>query len=118
MKLIKTKLLQKYNHNSAAGIATASHIDFCRYQVSCLKPEWSYNEYVNCFTMFIYSIFGLLTIPVLVLTNGLILYPFWIVVHIFKVKQIAKEFGVSKINKSAEKLVKEMSEKKNDSRTI
>ena len=27
MKLIKTKLLLKHNHNSAVGIATASHID-------------------------------------------------------------------------------------------
>lgn len=113
MKLIKTKLLQKYNHNSAAGIATASHIDFCRYQVRCLKPyEWSYNEYVNHFTMFIYSIFYLLTIPILVLTNGLIFYPFWIVVHIFKVKKIIKKYGISKINKSAEELVKEMQGKK------
>ena len=112
MKLIKTKLLQKYNHNSPVGIATASHIDFCRYQVRCLKPEWSYNEYVNCFTGFIYSIFYLLTIPILVLTNGLIFYPFWIVVHIFKVKKIIKKYGISKINKSAEELVKEMQGKK------
>ena len=113
MKLIKTKLLQKYNHNSPVGIATASHIDFCRYQVRCLKPyEWSYNEYVNHFTMFIYSIFYLLTIPILVLTNGLIFYPFWIVVHIFKVKKIIKKYGISKINKSAEELVKEMQGKK------
>lgn len=112
MKLIKTKLLQKYNHNSAVGIATASHIDFCRYQVRCLKPEWSYNEYVNCFTMFIYSFFSLLTTPFLVLTNGLILYPFLIVVHILETKKIIKEYGITKINKSAEELVKEMQGKK------
>ena len=111
MKLIKTKLLQKYNHNSPVGIATASHIDFCRYQVRRLKPEW-YNEYVNCFTMFIYSLFSLLTIPFLVLTNGLILYPFWIVVHIRGTKKIIKEYSISKINKSAEELVKEMQGKK------
>ena len=113
MKLIKTKLLQKYNHNSPVGIATASHIDFCRYQVRCLKPyEWSYNEYVKCFTMFIYSFFSLLTTPFLVLTNGLILYPFWIVVHIRETKKIIKKFGVSTINKCAEELVKEYSDKK------
>lgn len=112
MKLIKTKLLQKYNHNSPVGIATASHIDFCRYQVRCLKSyEWSYNEYIKCFNTFIYSTFSLLTIPFSVLTNGLILYPFWIVVHIFKVKKIVKEFGVDHINSEAEKLVKEMQEK-------
>lgn len=113
MKLIKTKLLQKYNHNSPVGIATASHIEFCKYQVRCLKSyEWSYNEYINCFTRFIYSIFCLLTIPILVLTNGLILYPFWIIVHILETKKIIKKYGISKINKSAEELVKEMQEEK------
>ena len=113
MKLIKTKLLQKYNHNSPVGIATASHIDFCKYQVRCLKPyEWSYNEYIKCFTTFIYSIFSLLTIPFLVLTNGLICYPFWVIVHILETKKIIKKYGISKINKSAEELVKEMQGKK------
>ena len=69
--------------------------------------------------MFIYSFFSLLTTPFLVLTNGLIFYPFWIVVHIFKVKKIIKKYGISKkkygiskINKSAEELVKEMQGKK------
>ena len=112
MKLIKTKLLQKYNHNSPVGIATASHIDFCKYQVRCLKPECSYNEYVKCFTEFIYSIFCLLTIPILVLTNGLICYPFWVIVHILETKKIIKKYGISKINKSAEELVKELQGKK------
>lgn len=112
MKLIKTKLLIKHNHNSAVGIATASHIDFCKYQFRCLRPEWSYNEYMNLLVMFIESSFALLSIPFLVLTHGLILYPFWIVFHILKVKKIVKEFGVEHINASAEKLVKEVRGKK------
>lgn len=111
MKLIKTKLLIKHNHNSAVGIATASHIDFCKYQFRCLRPQWSYNEYMNMIVMFIGSSFALLSIPFLVLTHGLILYPFWIIVHILRVKEIIKKFGVDHINKSAEKLVKE---KEND----
>ena len=109
MKLIKTKLLIKHNHNSAVGIATASHIDFCKYQFRCLRPQWSYNEYMNMVVMFIESSFALLSIPFLVLTHGLILYPFWIVNHIIKVRKIRKKFGVESINKSAEKLVKEFS---------
>lgn len=52
MKLIKTKLLLKHNHDSAVGIATASHIDFCKYQFRCLRPECSYNEYMNIVVMF------------------------------------------------------------------
>lgn len=111
MKPLKTKLLLKHDHNSAVGMATASHIDFCRYQFRCLRPQWSYNEYMKLFMMFIVSFFALLSIPFLVLTHGLILYPFWIVVHILKVKKILKQFGVEHINSEAEKLVKEMQEK-------
>ena len=114
MKLIKTKLLIKHNHNSAVGIATASHIDFCKYQFRCLRPQWSYNEYMNMIVMFIESSFALLSIPFLVLTHGLILYPFWIIVHILKVKKIIKKFGAERINASAEKLVKEFSEVENE----
>ena len=111
MKLIKTKLLLNHNHNSDVGIATASHIDFCKYQFRHLRPTaWTYNEYIKTFTMFIYSFFCLLSIPFLVLTRGLILYPFWIIVHILKVKKIVKQFGVDRINSGAEKLVKEFSE--------
>ena len=111
MKLIKTKLLLKHNHNSAVGMATASHIDFCKYQFRCLRPQWSCDEYMKMFMMFIELFFALLSIPVLVLTHGLILYPFWVVFHIVKVKKIVKQFGVEHINSEAEKLVKEMHEK-------
>ena len=114
MQLIKTKLLLKHNHNSAVGMATASHLDFCKYQFRCLKPQWSCNEYMKMFMMFIELFFALLSIPGLVLTHGLILYPFWVVVHIMKIKKIVKEFGVDHINSEAEKLVKEFSEVKNE----
>lgn len=112
MKLIKTKLLLKHDHNSAVGIATASHIDFCKYQVKRLKSDdlWSLNEYRKVFSMFIYSFFVLLLMPILMLTNGLILYPFWIVRHIIRTKKIIKEFGVDHINKSAKELVKKVKE--------
>ena len=114
MKLIKTKLLLKHDHNSAVGITTASHIDFCKYQFRCLRPQWSYDEYANIFMMFIESSFALLSIPFLVLTHGLILYPFWIIAHILKVKKIVKQFGVDRINSGAEELVKEFGEVKNE----
>ena len=108
MKLIKTKLLLKHDHNSAVGMATASHLDFCKYQFRCVRPQWSYNEYMKMLMMFIGLFFALLSIPFLVLTHGLILYPFWIVVHIFKVKKIVKKFGADRINSEAEKLVKDL----------
>ena len=114
MKLIRTKLLLNHNHYSPVGIATASHIDFCKHTVRCLKSNnvWSLKGYKETFEMFIYSLFSLLFLPILFLTNGLILYPFWIVLHILKVKKITKEFGAEHINTSAEKLVKKLSEKK------
>lgn len=110
MKLVKTKLLLKHGHDSAVGIATASHLDFCKYQFRCLRPQWSCNEYMKMFMMFIELFFALLSTPFLVLTHGLLLYPFWIVVHILEVKKIRKEFGVERINSEAEKLVKEANE--------
>ena len=114
MKLIKTKLLLNHNHNSDVGIATASHLEFCKYTVRCLKSNnvWSLKGYKETFEMFLYSLLSLLFLPFLMVTNGLILYPYWIVVHIVKVKRIAKRYDVDYINKSAEKLVKEVSEKK------
>ena len=112
MKLIKTKLLLKHNHNSAAGVATASHIDFCKYKVRSLKsePEWSFAGYRKIFSMFVNSFFVLLLMPILAMTNGLILYPVWIAMHIIAVKKIVKEFGAERINTSAEELVKKMQE--------
>ena len=113
MKLIKTKLLVKYNHNSAVGIATSSHIDFCKYQVKSLKSDdlWSLNAYEKVFSTFICSFFVLLLMPFLMLTNGLILYPVWVAMHTIAVKKIIREFGADRINASAEELVKEVSEK-------
>ena len=112
MKLIKTKLLLEHNHNSAVGMATASHHDFCKYQFRCLRPTaWTYNEYMNMITMFIESSFALLFIPFTVLTHGLILYPFWIIVHILKVKKIVKQFGAEHINTSAKEIVRKIQRK-------
>lgn len=114
MKLIKTKLLLKHNHNSVVGMATASHIDYCKYKVRYLKsdPEWSFKWCIQNFVMSICSLFSLLFLPILFLTNGLILYPYWIVLHIVKVKRIAKSLGIERINKLAKELVEECSKEK------
>ncbi len=114
MKLIRTKLLLNHNHNSAVGIATASHIDYCKYTVRCLKSDsvWSWKGYKQIFSMFMYSLFSLLFLPFLFLTNGIILYPYWILVHIKKVKETIKKYGIDHINKSAKELIEEVSKKK------
>ena len=116
MKLIKTKLLLKHDHNSAVGIATASHLDYCKYTVRCLKSDalWSFKGYIKTFEMFLYSLLSLLFLLVLMLTNGIILYPYWILVHIKNVKETIKKYGVDHINSEAEKLVKKFSEVNNE----
>lgn len=113
MKLIKTKLLLNHNHNSNVGIATASHLEFCKYTVRRLKSNnvWSFKGYKETFEMFLYSLLSLLFLPILFLTNGLILYPYWAVAHIIVKRKIIKELGITYINASAEELVKELSEK-------
>ena len=114
MKIIKTKLLLNYNHDSAIGVATATHLDFCKWQVRCIKSqhEWSFKGYRDIFVMFICSLFALLFMPILMISNGLILYPYWAVLHIIVKRKIIKGLGITYINTSAERLVKEVSEKK------
>lgn len=118
MKLIKTKLLLNHNHNSNVGIATASHLEFCKYTVRRLKSNnvWSFKGYRETCEMFLYSLLSLLFLPILFLTNGLILYPYWIVLHIVKVKKIVKSLGIERINKLAKELVEECSKKNNERR--
>lgn len=118
MKLIRTKLLLNHNHNSDVGIATASHLDFCKSTTRYLKSNnvWSFKGYKETFKMFIYSLFSLLFLPILSLTNGLILYPYWIVDHIIQVRKIRKKYGVEHINKSAKELVEECSKENNERR--
>ena len=113
MKLVKTKLLLKYNHDSGVGVATATHLDFCKYTVRRLKSDslWSWKGYKETFEMFIYSLFTLLFLPILFLTNGLILYPYWAVAHIIVKRKIIKGLGITYINTSAERLIKEIQEK-------
>lgn len=113
MKLVKTKLLLNHKHYSPVGFATASHIDFCKYQVRYFKheSEWSFKWCIQNFAISICLIIGSLLMPFVILSNGLILYPYWIVLHIVKTKRIAKKYGVDYLNKSAEELVKEIQEK-------
>nr|DAP84354.1 MAG TPA: hypothetical protein [Caudoviricetes sp.] len=114
MKLVKTKLLLKYNHDSGIGVATATHLDFCKYTVRRLKSDslWSWKGYKENFEMFLCSLFYLLFMPFLMISNGLILYPYWAVVHIIVKRKIIKGLGITYINASAEKLVKEYSKDK------
>ena len=72
MKLIKTDLL-KQNHISDVAIATASHIDYCKYQSECLKSEWNFKKYFNILMDFIQLLIIIIFLPIVKLTNGLLL---------------------------------------------
>ena len=50
--------------------------------------------------------------PFLMISNGLILYPYWAVVHIIVKRKIIKGLGITNINASAERLIKEVNETK------
>ena len=112
MKLIRTKLLLKTNQNSVAAVATASHIDYCKYKFRNLKSYIGplFREFIESFVMFSCLSVAMLFAPLVMLTNGLVLYPVWIIVHIVKTKKIVKRYGVEDLNKSAEKLLKEANE--------
>lgn len=111
MKLIKTNLLRKYKHYSDVGFATASHLDYCHYTYSCIKNEWTFEEYKKHFIGVLQLFVCLIFIPFCRLTHGVIIYPIWIYQHIKKQKQIIKKYGIEKINQSAEELLNELKEK-------
>lgn len=112
MKLIRTNLLLKTNLNTAAAVATASHIDFCKYKFRNLKSDIGslFKEFIESFVMFSCLSATMLFTPLIMLTNGLVLYPIWIIVHVVKTKKIVKHYGVEDLNKSAEKLLEEANE--------
>ena len=111
-KLIKTKVLLNHHFDSAAAIATASHTDYCKWKFNNLKSDMGtlFKEFIESFVMFTSLIVVMLFTPLIMLTNGLVLYPFWTLMHILRVKRILKRHSVEYLNKSAEELVKEFDE--------
>lgn len=112
MKLIRTKLLLNHNIGRAAGIATASHTDYCKWKFNHFKSDIRslFNKFIESFVMFLCLTVVMLFTPIIMLTNGLVLYPFWTLMHILRVKRIVKEHSVEDLNKSAEELIEEANE--------
>ena len=112
MKLIRTKLLLNHRFDSASAIATASHTDYCKFKFNNLKSDLGslFSEFIESFIKFVCLSVVVIFTPIIMLTNGLILYPFWTIAHIRRVKRIVKRYGVEDLNKSAEKLVKDFNE--------
>ena len=112
MKLIRTKLLLKHNNDCAAGIATASHTDYCKWKFNLFKSDIGslFKVFIESFVMFSCLTVLMSLTPIIMLTNGLVLYPFWTLMHILRVKRIVKRHSVEDLNKSAEKFLKEANE--------
>ena len=73
MKLIRTKLLLKHNNDCAAGIATASHTDYCMWKFNIFKSDIG-----SLFKVFIESFVMFSCLTVLMLLTPLIMLTKWI----------------------------------------
>ena len=104
MKLIKTKLLKNGN-NSDAGIATASHFDYCSYRYKRLLEDFTFKDIFNLFISIITLVFAIIFAILARLTHGFALYPVWIVYHIQIKKELIKQHGIDKLNDAANKLM-------------
>ena len=102
-KLIRTKLLRKFNVDSSVGIVTASLWDYILYRRNYIMDSIEAE-----FSTFIYSIFPLILALIVALTFGWILLPLWIVQYFLKRKKIIKKYGSDYINKTAMKQEKEL----------
>lgn len=104
MKLIKTKLLKNGNI-SAAGIATASHFDYCSYRYKGLLEDFTFKDIFDLFVSIITLVFASILAILARLTHGFVLYPIWIVCHIQIKKELIKQHGIDKLNDAANKLI-------------
>ena len=103
-KLIHTDLLSKYGHNSALGIATASHLEYCRWRYEQTKEDFfkDFSAYLEYFYEFFKNFVCIILIPLTFLTKGYIFYPIWIFHHKRMKKILIKDHGIEKLNRSAE----------------
>ena len=106
--LIHTNLLSKYGHNSTSGIATASHLEYCRWRYEKIKEDFfkDFSAYLEYFYEFFNNFVCIFLIPLAFLTKGYIFYPIWIFQHKKVKKKLIKEHGIEKLNRSAEDVLK------------
>lgn len=110
MKIIHTNLLKR-GHNSDVGKATASHMDYCKYCYYSLKDDYSFKNYMAVFNEFIERFIFLILVPFVRLTKGIILYPLWISVHLFHIKETIKRYGsIDKLNDKAKEVLERIDE--------
>lgn len=110
-KIIRTKILKKYNHNSPMGIVTASVWDYVCYTRRSIMTDLKtqIGELLIAALMAIPALFALITC-------GWILAPLWIIMYFKERREIIKKYGVEHINKNASELWQELETKgiKND----
>ena len=106
-KLIHTELLSKYDHCSTAGLATASHSEYCRWCYEQQKEDFfkDFSAYLEYFYEFFKNFVCIILIPLTFLTKGYIFYPIWIFHHKRMKKRLIKELGVKRLNRSAKDLL-------------
>jgi len=105
-KIIKTKILKKYNHNSPMGIVTSSVWDYVCYTRRSIMPDlkMQIGELLIAALIAIPALFALIT-------GGWILAPLWIIMYFKERREIIKKYGVEHINESASELWQELESK-------
>ena len=113
-KLIHTELLSKYDHCSAIGLATASHLEYCRWCYEQQKEDFykDFSAYLEYFYNLFRNLSYIIMIPLAFLTKGCIFYLIWIVIHKKMQKRLIKEHGIKKLNRSAEDVLNRIKEEK------
>ena len=105
MKILTTNLLRRGFYCDVSK-ATASHKDYCKYHYYSLRDEFTFKKYFEVLNEFITRFVYLLLAPFFRLSSGLILYPVWIVFHIYETKKTIKKYGsVEELNTQAEEVL-------------
>lgn len=108
MKILKTNLLRR-GFYCGVSKATASHNDYCKFHYYSLRDQFTLKKYFEVLNEFITRFVYLLLAPFFRLSRGLILYPVWIVFHIYETKKTIKKYGgIEELNQRATELLEKI----------
>ena len=108
-KLIHTNLLRKYHNASDCAYATSSVLDYCLNRRNNLLKEFSPLVITKMFLGAMYTLLQVIVCLICLITGGFLLFPLYVVQHHFLKKELVEKYGVDKLNESAKKLEKDIS---------
>lgn len=108
-KLIHTDLLRKYHNGSICAYATSSVLDYCLDSQRNFFKEFPPLVIVKMFLGALYTLIQVIALIPVYITGGLLLFPLYVIQHHFLKKELIDKYGVDKLNESAKKLEKDIS---------